>query len=177
MNNAIKFSVRGLDVRFGAVPALRGIDLDVPARSKADLTFNALGEGSGMMGLPGDFTPPSRFVRATALSNFVYQSDNVAEGTRTALHILGSFDIPKGSVRNPNPEGMSISEAQLEAMKIGEFTDWSTVAELSDAPAYVLRTYDDPTPKRLALSSELFGGDAVKVESVMGVGAVAEWRV
>jgi phosphate transport system ATP-binding protein len=33
MNDAIKFSIRGLDVRFGDVPALRGIDLDIPARS------------------------------------------------------------------------------------------------------------------------------------------------
>jgi phosphate transport system ATP-binding protein len=33
MNDAVKFSVRGLDVRFGDVQALRGIDLDIPARS------------------------------------------------------------------------------------------------------------------------------------------------
>ena len=33
MNEAVKFSVRRLEVRFGDVPALRGIDLDIPARS------------------------------------------------------------------------------------------------------------------------------------------------
>ncbi len=33
MNEAVKFSVRGLEVRFGDVVALRGIDLEVPARS------------------------------------------------------------------------------------------------------------------------------------------------
>ncbi|MEI7663806.1 MAG: linear amide C-N hydrolase, partial [Bacteroidota bacterium] len=32
------------------------------------LTFSPLGGGSGMMGLPGDFTPPSRFIRAAAFT-------------------------------------------------------------------------------------------------------------
>ena len=30
------------------------------------MNFAPLGGGSGMIGLPGDFTPPSRFVRAVA---------------------------------------------------------------------------------------------------------------
>src|ERR1039457_4045341 len=30
------------------------------------------GQGSGMLGLPGDFTPPSRFVRAVAFSQSVF---------------------------------------------------------------------------------------------------------
>ena len=34
-----------------------------------DLTLRSFGSDSGMLGLPGDFTPPSRFVRAALLSN------------------------------------------------------------------------------------------------------------
>ena len=37
----------------------------IPNKKIEDLDFAALGAGSGMIGLPGDFTPPSRFVRAT----------------------------------------------------------------------------------------------------------------
>ena len=33
-----------------------------------DLDFAPLGGGSGMIGLPGDFTPPSRFIRAVAFA-------------------------------------------------------------------------------------------------------------
>ena len=33
MSDSVKISARGLEVRFGSAPALRGIDLDVPARS------------------------------------------------------------------------------------------------------------------------------------------------
>jgi hypothetical protein len=79
-------------------------------------------------------------------------------------------------VRNPTPEGVAVPEATLEAMKIGESTDWTIVAELTDAPAYTVKTYDDPTPKRLALTAGLLAGDAVTVKSVMGVGEIGEWR-
>ena len=38
----------------------------LPSRKIEDLDFSPIGAGSGMIGLPGDFTPPSRFVRAVA---------------------------------------------------------------------------------------------------------------
>ena len=40
----------------------------LPGKKLQDLNFKPLGGGSGMIGLPGDFTPPSRFVRAVAFS-------------------------------------------------------------------------------------------------------------
>jgi hypothetical protein len=40
----------------------------LPGKKIEDLNFRPLGGGSGMIGLPGDFTPPSRFVRAVAFS-------------------------------------------------------------------------------------------------------------
>jgi choloylglycine hydrolase len=40
----------------------------LPGKKLEDLNFKPLGGGSGMIGLPGDFTPPSRFVRAVAFS-------------------------------------------------------------------------------------------------------------
>ena len=61
------------------------------------ITLSALGHGSGMLGLPGDFTSPSRFVRATF---FQTTSPVWATGFETvvqAFHILNNFDIPVGS--------------------------------------------------------------------------------
>ena len=61
------------------------------------ITLSALGHGSGMLGLPGDFTSPSRFVRATF---FQTTSPVWATGFDTvvqAFHILNNFDIPVGS--------------------------------------------------------------------------------
>ena len=40
---------------------------NVPPVELEGLKLQAFGQGSGMLGLPGDFTPPSRFVRAGSL--------------------------------------------------------------------------------------------------------------
>lgn len=136
----------------------------------------ALGEGTGLLGLPGDYTPPSRFVRAVALSGAAWAPKDLADGVNTAFHILGSFDIPKGTVRNVPPPGMTAEQAK--SLGLGGFTNFSAVAELTDAPAYVVSTYDDVTPKRLGLTEELVGDKASPVvRSIMGTGEIGEWVV
>lgn len=70
---------------------------------KPGITLMPLGHGSGMLGLPGDFTAPSRFVRATF---FQTTSPVWATGFETvvqAFHILNNFDIPVGS-QHPKAE-------------------------------------------------------------------------
>jgi choloylglycine hydrolase len=99
------------------------------------LSVKGLGEGTGLLGLPGDWTPPSRFVRATAIAHATLPVESADAAMLAALHIANAFDIPKGVVRSP--EG-------------GDFTAWSTVIDLAGR-RYVLRTYDDPTPRILAL--------------------------
>ena len=42
--------------------------VDPPAERLSGLAIEPLGCGSGLLGLPGDFTPPSRFVRAVFLN-------------------------------------------------------------------------------------------------------------
>lgn len=69
-----------------------------PGIKVGDLELRPLGVGSGMIGLPGDFTPTSRFVRATALRNTVRPLDNGYEASMESLRILNNFDIPSGSV-------------------------------------------------------------------------------
>ncbi len=57
------------------------------------------GQGSGMVGLPGDFTPPARFVRAAIFSITAIPSENSAEAVFQAFHILNQFDIPVGAAK------------------------------------------------------------------------------
>ncbi len=88
-----------------------------------------LGEGSGMLGIPGDTTPPSRFVRASA---YVLSAKPVASGiesVRLAEHIVNNFDIPKGWIEEPNTPA--------------EYTQWSTIGDLKNQ-VYYIKTYDDP---------------------------------
>ena len=70
-------------------------------------TYAAPSSGNGLHGLPGDFLSPSRFIRALFLSNSVPTNFTNAQMDSAAWHILGSFDIPPGSVTLPasNPYG------------------------------------------------------------------------
>ncbi|KPC54580.1 linear amide C-N hydrolase [Amantichitinum ursilacus] len=62
-----------------------------------DLELAPFGAGNGMVGLPGDYTPPSRFVRAAALRNTVRQPDTGYKAVNEAFRILDNFDIPLGA--------------------------------------------------------------------------------
>lgn len=60
------------------------------------ITLRAFGAGSGFLGLPGDFTPPSRFVRAAFLQSYSLPQDNGFNASMQAFHILNNFDVPLG---------------------------------------------------------------------------------
>ena len=61
------------------------------------ITLKALGHGSGMLGLPGDFTAPSRFVRAAFFQTTSPTWETGFDAVVQAFHILNNFDIPIGS--------------------------------------------------------------------------------
>jgi choloylglycine hydrolase len=149
--------------------------LDVEPIALKGQKLEAIGAGSGWLGLPGDFTPPSRFVRAAALSGTAYDDVDSDGAARTAMHILGSFDIPRGVVRDRTPDGFTGAEAA--AAGLGDYTSFVTVSELGKKPAYCYRTYDDLTPRRLVLAEESIGSGGVRRTSVMGAAAFADVAV
>ncbi len=59
-------------------------------------TFQSFGMGAGMLGLPGDFTPPSRFVRAAVFSATAFPVADAKAGVFNGFHLLNNFDIPYG---------------------------------------------------------------------------------
>lgn len=62
-----------------------------------DVTLKPFGGGSGMLGLPGDFTGPSRFVRAVAFAKTARPTDSGAETMYEIFRILDSCNVPLGS--------------------------------------------------------------------------------
>ena len=58
--------------------------------------------GTGLLGLPGDFTSISRFIRLATFQEMVATPECVHSGQQTAFHILNNFDIVKGMVRDEN---------------------------------------------------------------------------
>ncbi|MDC2244852.1 choloylglycine hydrolase family protein [Bacteroides thetaiotaomicron] len=69
----------------------------LPEHNYGPLQMKSFGHGSGLLGLPGDFTPPSRFVRATFFQLTAPQQPSARESVFQAFHILNNFDIPTGA--------------------------------------------------------------------------------
>lgn len=114
------------------------------------------GEGSGMVGMPGDFTPPSRFVRAAIFSTTALPSENAYESVFQMFHILNQFDIPVGVTRN----------------KVGDviYTDKTLMTCVRDPQGlnYYFKTYQDQTIKVISLRQFDLNAKALKTLNVTG---------
>lgn len=106
---------------------------NVPELDLLGLKLWQFGQGNGMTGLPGDFTPPSRFVRAAFFTAYAIPAPDPTLGIQQVFHILNNFDIPVGIAR----------EKQGDVI----FSD-STQATVARDPVnllYYYRTFDDQT--------------------------------
>jgi choloylglycine hydrolase len=57
-----------------------------------------------MIGLPGDFTPPSRFVRAVAFSHTARPTPTGPETMYELFRILDNFNVPLGAAEGTGQE-------------------------------------------------------------------------
>ena len=124
--------------------------------------FPATGHGSGMFGLPGDLTPPSRFVRLAVLTRF---SDIQPDAERTlnlAQHIINTFDIPFGLVTDTLPDKKTV---------LKESTQWVTFRDLTKRIVY-FRTYDNQNLRKIDLNKLDFSGTAVKRIPMFGTSEI-----
>ena len=110
------------------------------------------GQGAGLQGLPGDYTGPSRFVRAATMVALSDQPANASEAEMQALHILNAFDIPAGLIRE-----------ESKGTLVDEVTVWISIANLSDL-RYSFRTMGDPTVYSVDLATVDFTSGARTVE-------------
>lgn len=58
-------------------------------------------EGTGLIGLPGDMTPPGRFIRSAIMVQRADQPVDAADAELHAAHFLKSLDIAPGVVKEP----------------------------------------------------------------------------
>jgi choloylglycine hydrolase len=113
-------------------------------KEKTDLAgkeIRGLGQGSGMLGLPGDFTPPSRFVRAVAFSKTAEPVAAAKDGVLQAFHILNQFDIPKGAARGIE-----------HGKEVADYTIWTSAADLKNL-RYYFRTYENSRIRMVDMKS------------------------
>jgi choloylglycine hydrolase len=105
-------------------------------------TYTGTGQGSGLHGLPGDPTPPSRFVMAAATSHLADKPKDAAGALVLAMHLIDRVDIPKGLVRDYADGGKPV----------GDYTQWTTFRDHANK-VYYWRSYDDPALRGLDLKT------------------------
>jgi choloylglycine hydrolase len=102
--------------------------------------------GNNTIGLPADFSAPSRFVRAMFYSQAAPQPKNGQEGVNTVFHIMNQFDIPPGAIRT---SAKSESGGGVDGIEI---TEWTTVMDSKTGALYV-RTFENSQTRKISLSS------------------------
>lgn len=63
----------------------------------SNMELSPFGGGSGFLGLPGDFTPPSRFIRAALFVNTSREKKDGPDAILEAFRILDNFNVPLGA--------------------------------------------------------------------------------
>jgi choloylglycine hydrolase len=144
----------------------------IPDKKIDDMDFKPLGGGSGMIGLPGDFTPPSRFVRAVAFSKTARPTTNGAETIYECFRILDNFNVPLGAAEGSGSD-------RTAGMRSA--TIWTTAHNTKDLILYYhtqhnrrvrmidLKKIDFETPKQI-LHFPLDAKKAQDIEDVTPAG-------
>lgn len=113
---------------------------------------NTFGQGSGLVGLPGDYTPPSRFVRAVAFSQSAIQLPTAKETMPQVFHVMNAFDIPLGAIQEKDGDKIHY-----------DFTQWTSSADLKNV-TYAIKTYKNQTIRNIDVAKALkAAGKEVKV--------------
>ncbi len=94
--------------------------------------LSAFGSGSGMIGLPGDVTPPSRFVRAAFYQATAPQQPNARRTVLQAFQILNNFDIPLGVEFQRDEIPVDMPSA----------TQWTSATDVKNRQFYFTTMYD-----------------------------------
>jgi len=123
----------------------------LPAKKIEDMNFAPLGGGSGMIGLPGDFTPPSRFVRAVAFSQSSRPTETGAETMYEAFRILDNFNVPLGAAEG---EGVEKTKGMRSA------TLWTTAYDTKNL-VMQYHTMHNRRVRQVDLKKIQFGGSKV----------------
>ncbi|MFA5094132.1 MAG: choloylglycine hydrolase family protein [Candidatus Omnitrophota bacterium] len=117
--------------------------INLDAHDRKDRSINGVkidptGVGSGMLGLPGDWTPPSRFVRIAFCVDEAQPAKDSVEAVNQAEHILNVVDIPRGVIKeNPAP-----------FVRMEGFSQWVVIKDLTNLALYY-KTYENTAWKKV----------------------------
>jgi choloylglycine hydrolase len=87
------------------------------------MPVTATGNGTGLLGMPGDVTPPSRFIRATVLTQVATSEPTTRAAVNQAFHSLDLVSVPRHIAAS------------------GDYTQWYVVRDHDNRVLYT-RSYD-----------------------------------
>lgn len=93
-----------------------------------DTLLTPFGQGAGTIGLPGDYTSPSRFVKTVFQKSFVSQSDD-QQTLVNCFNIISGVSIPKGVV--------------MTGRNTPDYTQYTTFMNVVTGD-YYFKTHDNP---------------------------------
>lgn len=96
------------------------------------LDLAPFGAGTGFLGMPGDITPPSRFVRAAFYQTSSPQQPTAQRAVMQAFQILNNFDIPVG---------VEFADGKLPA-DIPSATQWTSASDVTNRVIYYRTMYN-----------------------------------
>lgn len=105
------------------------------------VTYQTTDHGSGMFGLAGDITPPSRFVRMAVMTKFSDKPEKAAGALNLAQHIVSSLHIIRG---------MAVDRSKDGKITASETTQWLSFRDLTNR-VYYFRTYDNFNLRKIDL--------------------------
>ena len=107
-----------------------------------DIQMSPIGHGSNMLGLPGDMTPPSRFVRVAFYQTSAPVMDTAEKAVNQAFTILEAMTIPIGSQYSDKTKIPDIPSA----------TQWTSVTDMTNNKLYYTTMYN-PIIRRFDLNN------------------------
>lgn len=136
--------------------------VNVPEATEGSLAktlgVSTFGQGSGMLGLPGDYTPPSRFVRAVALSSAARAlgvCKTHGDGVNMAWNLINNVSIVKGTARE--------HESKDDVDGHHDYTQWTSVSDLHELKYYI-RSYDNQNVRVVDLKNLMVAKKAVTID-------------
>lgn len=131
MNNPIGVLSNSPDFRWHMTNLRNYLNLN-PFQSREEqwssVRLTPFGQGGGSIGLPGDYSPPARFVRAAYQKSHAVIPADHEEAVAACFHILQSVSITKGIV--------------MTARGTSDFTQYTALLDLTSRE-YYFTTYDD----------------------------------
>ncbi len=101
-----------------------------------ELSLSPFSKGSGAVGLPGDYTSPSRFVRAAFAKTYT-QATSGEDAVSRFFHVMDSVSVPNGCVRTEQGECVR--------------TVYTACSDLTRG-SYYFHTYEDRALRRVSFS-------------------------